>query len=249
MKHSATRALALLKTMNLRAVSSVRDLAADTGISKPSVVRLLAILIEDGYVQRSNKIGSYMLTENVLHLATGFRQDSVVERAARTPMDALTAQVGWPTALGMFEQGAMVVRYSTIPTSPLAWYRTTIHQRLPLLGSAMGVAFLAFSPQHVREELLASASLETSSPIDSIEERFQRVRAQGYAIRAGTAEHPTFSLSVPIRATGQLVAALSITIFGRAMTIDDAVTRYLGSLRDTAFDIGKRSTAPDQSMV
>jgi DNA-binding MarR family transcriptional regulator len=38
--------------MNLRPVSAVRELARDTIISKPSAVRLLAILIEDGFVQR-----------------------------------------------------------------------------------------------------------------------------------------------------------------------------------------------------
>ncbi len=233
MKHSATRALALLRAMNQRSVSSVRDLSAETAISKPSVVRLLAILIEDGYVQRASKGGTYMLTENVLQLASGFRRDVLIERAAGPPMEQLTAQVGWPTALGLFERGAMAIRYSTIPSSPLSWYRTTLYQRLPLLDSAMGLVFLAFAASHMRAELLLSASADVSVAERS-EERFEEIRTRGYAVRAPTFKHPTLSLSVPILSGAQFLAALSMTTFGRAMTVDNAVSRYLEPLRMAA---------------
>ena len=245
MKHSATRALVLLRAMNGRAVSSIRELAADTGISKPSVVRLLAILIEDGYVQRASKAGSYLLTEKVLQLAAGFRQDALIERAAGQPMEELTAQVGWPSALGLFEQGAMVVRYSTIPTSPLSWYRTTLHNRLPLLGSAMGLVFLAFATRPVREALIASALSSEVNGAELSEEYFESVRGHGYAFRAPTQEHPTFSLSVPLLDGQRLMAALSLTMFGPRIPADQAALRYLDQLRGAADTIVTRSGVRD----
>ncbi len=245
MKHSATRALALLKAMNQRAVSSVRDLAADTGISKPSVVRLLAILIEDGYVQHASKAGSYMLARDVLQLAAGFRSDALIERAAAPRMEELTTRVGWPAALGIFEQGAMVVRYSTIPTSPLSWYRTTLHHRLGLLDSAMGLVYLAFSDEHVRMALLPSAPSEEFGVSETCGERFEQVRARGYAIRAPTAKHPTLSLSVPLLHRTRVLAALSLTLFGRAMPAQEAVLRYLGPLRQSADAIIAQSLLND----
>jgi len=244
MMHSATRALALLRAMNLRSVSSVRDLAGDTGISKPSVVRLLAILIEDGYVQRASKAGSYMLTENVLQLSSGFRRDTALESAAGLPMEQLTKSIGWPAALGMFEQGMMMVRYSTIPTSPLSWYRTTLHQRLPLLHSAMGLVFLAFSNTKTRHSLLSLEPADELGEFVRSEERFGQIRERGYAIRIPTTEHPTFSLSVPLLAGDQVVAALSVTLFGRAMSADQAVERYLEKVRGTAEAILARSAKP-----
>ncbi len=245
MKHSATRTLALLKAMNQRAVSSVRDLAADTGISKPSVVRLLAILIEDGYVRRASKAGSYILARDVLQLAAGFRDDALIERAAAPRMEALTARVGWPAALGIFEQGAMVVRYSTIPTSPLSWYRTTLHHRLGLLESAMGLAYLAFSDEHVRTALLSSAPPEELGVFAPLKERLEQVKLRGYAIRVPTATHPTLSLSVPLLVRSRVLAALSLTLFGRAMPAQEAVLRYLGPLRQSADAIIARSLFDD----
>lgn len=241
MNHSATRALVLLRAMNQRAVSSVRDLAMETGISKPSVVRLLAILMEDGYVQRAGKPGSYMLTQNVLQLSAGFREDASIVREAGPQMEQLTAQVGWPAALGIFERGAMVVRYSTIPSSPLSWYRTTLHQRLALPDSAMGRAFLAFSTDPVRDALLSSGSPREGCEAEPSVKDFEQIRARGYAIRAPSAEHPTLSLSVPLLDGDQVLAALSVTLFGRTMSADEAASRYLAPLRATADAIVGRS--------
>ena len=241
MKHSATRALALLEAMNLRPVSAVRELAAATGISKPSVVRLLGILIDDGYVQRASKPGSYMLTRNVQRLSAGFRDDSNITRAAGPLMEELTREFEWPAALGMFEQGAMVVRYSTIPSSPIAWYRTTLYHRLPMLEFAMGLVYLAFSPAPVRAALLEAAGSDHVSPAERSEERFLQMRRQGYALRAPTANHPTLSIAVPLLLDGRVLAALSMTLFGRAIAADEAVARYLEPLRGAARAIVSQS--------
>ncbi len=240
MKHSATRALVLLKAMNQRAVSTVHDLAGQTGISKPSIVRLLGILIEDGYVQRAGKAGSYTLTGEVLQLASGYSQDTSIVRAAGPVMDKLTTEIGWPTALGLFEQGTMRVRQSTISTSPLSWYRTTLHQKLPLLSSAMGLVYLAFSTVPARRALICFAPSDGIGPAELSEERFEQIRERGFAVRPPTPEHPTFSISVPLLDGDRVIAALSVTLFARSMAFREAVVRYLRPLRATAETIVNR---------
>lgn len=245
-KHSASRALALIKAMNLRPVSSVRELASDTGISKPSVVRLLAILMEDGFVQRASGHGNYSLTREVEALSSGFRDDTTMARAAGPIMDALTADIQWPTALGFFEQGSMVVRYSTIPSSPLAWYRTTLYLRLPLLRSGMGQVFLAFSDPATRQVLLNAYNDEQVSPAEKSEQFFERVRERGYGLRAATMNHPTFSISVPIIVGNRIVGALSATIYARAMQIDEAIAKYVSPLKKAVADIISASGLADE---
>ena len=237
MKHSASRALALISAMNARSVSAVGELARETGISKPSVVRLLAILIEDGFVQRTSRAGSYSLTRQVLSLSSGFRDDTMLARAAAPVMQKLTGEIEWPTALGVFEAGAMVVRHSTIPSSPLAWYRTTLYLRLGLLGSAMGQIFLASCDASVRANLLDAFDHDDVSPAEKSEDHFEQVRTRGYGLRAASADHPTFSISVPILVGGGISGALSATIYARAMPIDQAVDRYLDRLRAAAAEI------------
>lgn len=234
--------------MNHRAVSSVRELAGETGISKPSVVRILGILIEDGYVQRSSKHGCYILTENVLQLAAGFRRDLLLEQFAGPLMTQLTSQISWPTALGIFERGTMVVRYSTIPSSPLSWYRTTLHQKLPMLTSAMGLVFLAYSTKSTRLALIEGAPKDGISASELSEERFAQIRLRGFAIRTATIEHPTFSISVPILENEHVLGALSITLYARSITVDEAVTRFLETLRTTAESISAQSKSRNGSV-
>lgn len=249
MKHSASRALTLLRALNLRPVSSVAELACETGISKPSIVRLLAILMEDGYVARAEKPGTYLVTPNVRSLAVGFREDISIVRAAGSVMEELTSLHHWPVALGLFEQGTMIVRYSTVPSSPMSWYRTTLNQRLHLLGSAMGRLHLAYSSPTVRRELLtmcmsrdddgdgrapedrrdhfAITAMGEQLSIEGWDARLTAIRQQGYAVRLPARDHPTLSLSVPLMSEQRMLAALSMTFFARAISVDLATRRFL----------------------
>lgn len=258
-KHSASRALALLRALNLRPVSSVAELARETGISKPSIVRLLAILMEDGYVARAERPGTYLVTPNVRSLAVGFRQDIAIVRAAGPVMEELTAQYHWPAALGLFEQGTMIVRYSTIPSSPMSWYRTTLNQRLHLLASAMGRLHLAYSPPMVRQYLLAMclsgdeeaagdelgnrheqlaiSAIGQDLTAEGWEAKLAAIRDQGYAVRLPVRDHPTLSISVPLLAEQRMLAALSMTFFARTVSVDEAIRSFLPGLTAAAVRI------------
>lgn len=237
-QHSASRAIAILRAMNLRPVSSVANLAAETGISKPSIVRLLAILMEDEYVERAAKPGTYMLTREVLRLSNGFQEGTALGHAAGPVLEDLTKLLEWPAALGMFEKDEMVIRYSTIPSSQLSWYRTTLYYRLALLESAMGLAYLAFSRRTVRDELLKLVLVkESASTPDRSEGRFDLIRQRGYALRLPTLEHPTTSLSVPLVLGEHVAACVSMTVFARSMSVETAVDRFLDPMRAAAAQI------------
>jgi IclR family mhp operon transcriptional activator len=239
MEHSAARALEILESLNRRPVSYVREIALETGISKPSVVRLLAILAEEGYVQRIDKAGAYTLTESVQKLSAGLREDHAALRAARPLMDALTAEIAWPLAFGVMEQRAMVVRYSTIPKSPMAWYRNTFGARLSLSNSGMGQAVLAFLPKAALRAALEEPEEDAVFSQDRFAQRpllmrLEEVRSRGYAMRPPGAEHRTASISVPILMDRHPVAALSVTIFGKAMTPEEAASRLVLPLQRLA---------------
>ena len=244
--HSASRAIAILRAMNLRPFSSVAHLACETGISKPSIVRLLAILMEDGYVERAAKAGAYSLTREVLRLSAGFRDDTAIVRAAGPVLEDLTARLEWPAALGMSERDEMVIRYSTIPSSQLSWYRTTLYYRLAVLESAMGLAYLAFSKPAIRNEVLRLVPVDSARPADRSEARFASIRERGYALRLPTPDHPTTSVSVPLILADDVAAALSMTVFARSISAEEAVRRLLGPMQAAAARIVELSRTPTQ---
>src|SRR5512138_1410532 len=54
---SVRRALEVLRTLNRLRIGTVSKLHAETGLPKPTVVRMLDTLIADGYVARDNMCG------------------------------------------------------------------------------------------------------------------------------------------------------------------------------------------------
>ncbi|MFO1468428.1 MAG: hypothetical protein U1F35_18620 [Steroidobacteraceae bacterium] len=73
----------------------------------------------------------------------------------------MTRRIRWPLALGTLDEDAIVVRYSTMPASPLAVQSTTLGHRPGLIESAMGLAYLAHCPANERAILLGVLSMTT----------------------------------------------------------------------------------------
>lgn len=246
MDHSAVKALAILQVMNRRPVSFVREISVETGISKPSVVRLLAILAQQGLVQRLDKSGAYIVTELVCGLASGFNEEVAVIRSAQRKLDEATANLMWPLAIGTYENGAMVVRYSTIGQSRVAWYRATFGARLSLRNSGMGQAYLsALTAQQCESVLVGEGPNDTFGGPEGdaigecLSEKLAAVRTRGYAVRAPSPGHSTTSVSVPIIFRGNPVGAVSITVYAKVMSAEDAGLRYHKDIEALAEAIAK----------
>ena len=67
------RAFAVLEALNRRRSTTLSLLAAETGLPRPTLVRLLQTLIELGYASRMSREAGYRLTDRVLTLAGGVR--------------------------------------------------------------------------------------------------------------------------------------------------------------------------------
>jgi len=72
---SVMRALQVLRTMNLREVTSVNDLHLALDLPRPSIIRLLKTLEHVGYVTHAPERGKYRLTPKVRELSAGVPAD------------------------------------------------------------------------------------------------------------------------------------------------------------------------------
>ncbi|MGR3455646.1 helix-turn-helix domain-containing protein [Pseudooceanicola sp.] len=68
---SVMRAMHVLRTMNLRDVTSVNDLHVALDLPRPSIIRLLKTLEHIGYVTHAPERGKYVLTPKVRELSEG----------------------------------------------------------------------------------------------------------------------------------------------------------------------------------
>ena len=237
---AVVRALRLLESLNHLPITSIAHLHRDTGIPKPSLVRLLQTLEFLGYVRHAAKPGHYLLTSKVRVLASGYHGEPRLVEVLAPLLDALTASIKWPAALAMPDQGAAVIRYSTVSSSPLALLHSTIGMRLSLLTRALGRAYLAFCEDEEREILIGLAGA-TDEPENaaaknrkSLDAMLDLVRRQGYALRDPKVRPVSNTLAVPVFDAQRVVGAIGVTWFASTMNEKEAVERYLSLLKKTA---------------
>lgn len=234
------RSLKLLEALNAAGTATLARLHTETGLPKPTLVRLLDTMIAAGYVRRVSRQAGYMLTERVLRLSSGFRHGDLVVEAARPFLSALTAEHKWPMGLATLDRDAMLVRLSTRHESPFAMDPDWLNRRLAILVSALGRAYIAFCPEEERRVLLAllrgSKSKMNAMARDEkyVAATIDGIAKRGYATTAPLRGDPAMGLAVPVMQGERVAACINIRYIGSAMSEGQAVERYLPALQRAA---------------
>lgn len=237
------RALQILRALNRQPVSTVDAIHKHTAIPKPTIVRLLQTLEADGLVRRAPQYGAYHLTSEVTALASGYHSEPRIVEASSAVCEALTQTLKWPVSVAVHDGDAMIVRYSTIPHSPLSFFHSTINMRLSLLTQALGRAFLAFCGPTEQDALIELLARSSSEPIAGQEAEIRRmlaqVREQGYALRDPRVRPESSTIAVPIFEGPRVVATIGLTWFSSALDAPQAVARFLPPLQQASQDISR----------
>ncbi len=244
------RALQILRAMNKQPVSSVAVIHQHTGIPKATIVRLLQTLQADGLVRHAPQYGSYYLTSEVTALASGYHSEPRIVEACSAVCEALTKTHKWPVSVAVHDGDAMIVRYSTIPNSPLSFFHSTINMRLSLVTQALGRAYLAFCTPTEQDALIELLVRASGEPVVGQEAGIRRMLAEvherGYALRDPRVRPDSATIAVPVFENERVVATLGLTWFSSTLTVDQAVARFLAPLQQGAIDISQAlaTTAP-----
>lgn len=232
------RTLLVLEELNRHDASRVSDLKLTTGIPAPSLVRILETLVHMGYVRQMSRMSGYCLTEKVHTLSAGFHGLPEVFEGARAAADEFTREMLWPVSIATLDVDAMVVRYSTIPASPLSHKQSTINRRLDMLTRAHGRAYLAFCPEeerlHIYELIVRSGQF--AGQVQELEAEMEavlaRARRLGVARRDSQIERETTTIAVPVWVGERLVATLGTTFFRTSVRDQAAIVRRLREAGD-----------------
>ena len=244
---SIVRALEVLSLISRDRGSTIAELHHDTGLPKPTLVRLLETLAAAGYVAKDEGRREYRVTHLVERLSVGFYGSPLIVEAAREDVLDLTRRLKWPITVAVLDNDAMVVLYSTVPESPMSPGRPPAFSRYRLLTRAHGRAFLAFCSDEQRELIVASL-LKSKHPEDRLAnspDNIARIIAQtrklGYAFRDPRVEpRLSMSLSVPIMARGDAIGSLSLTYYSSAMKQATAARRYVPEMQAAARSVERR---------
>ena len=141
----------------------------------------------------------------------------------------------------------MVIHDTTHRIAPLSIDRNMVGQELPILGSASGLAYIAFAPKAERETLLALLA-RSEDPHDALardpaeaSRLIAVTRRNGYALRQGGPIWPhTGALALPVRARGRVLGCINTVWMARAIGAKEGLSRCLEPLRETRDLIERR---------
>jgi IclR family mhp operon transcriptional activator len=210
------RSFAVLEALSHRRSTTLSMLTGETGLPRPTVVRLLHTLIALGYAAR------------VLGFAESIRFVDHLVDAAIPHMRGFTEEHGWPLYLATISQGAIVIRHSTAPESPMSFEGAGLNARRPVLISALGRVWLAFCPEEERRAILRDIGV-TRRQEAALEAVLERVRRDGIAFTQPPRPTRIHGMAVPIRRGSRMLGSLSMR-FPRSTMTEEVVARRFGRL-------------------
>jgi IclR family transcriptional regulator, mhp operon transcriptional activator len=236
-----SRGLAILHAINLShdGWATIAELSVTTGLHRTTVRRLLETLQTEGYVRRSVSDDSYRLNQKIRQLSDGFTDDEWISEVANPVLGELLQKVIWPSDLCTLDGDSMLVRETTHRFSALSFHRAMIRQRMPLLFTSAGRAYLAYCSHEERQQLLGlliaghdeQANFARNQVL--VEQMLEKVRLQGYASNEGEwkKQAKIAAIALPIRHHGNVLASINIVFLKKAMHINEAAERYLPVLK------------------
>ncbi|MFD2422453.1 IclR family transcriptional regulator [Amycolatopsis pigmentata] len=250
MSQSLDRGLRLLGVLARRA-STLDELAAELGVHKTTVLRLLRTLESQHFVHRQG-IRHYRLGSAVFDLSHRALEDRDVRRSAAAALADLNARTGHTVHLATYEDGEVVYVDKYEGRHSVRMY-SRIGLRAPLHCTAVGKVLVAALDPPRRAEVAASLEYPRltentlSGPDDYLAE-LRRVAAQGYAV--DNAEHEDFihCVAAPVRGPGGVVlAAVSLSV-PRVLLDFDGLLALLPDLRAAAREASVHSGWIDEGL-
>lgn len=242
-----SRGIAVLQAINRNGALSLTEIARNADIPHPTATRIVRTLMEEGLIEQEPSRKRYRPTALIQTLSCGFQNHDQLVMIARPHIVRLTREIDWPISVVTRVGQVMVVRDSTSTLTSLTFTNYYPGWQVPLLPSASGRAYFAHASAEEREELLKQYRHKQQG-IDSLTlrefesgEAVEKIRAQGYAAvtRTHYSANPgkTSSLAVPLFQREALLGSLAMVFFANALSIPDAIKRFLEPLRETAKQI------------
>lgn len=242
---SVDRALLVLEILATMGQAGVTEIAAELGVHKSTVSRLIAVLESRGYVEQATERGKYRLGFTIARLARAGSGQLDLVKLGQDVCDALAPDVGETTNLAILDDDRIVNIVETIGPEQIS-LRTWVGQSCPAHATSSGKVLLAaLDPADLHARL--SASLESFTPntvvtLPDLERELAEVRDRGWASVVEELEIGLNAVSAPVHdADSNVVAALSVSgpayrlspdrffeIAKRTATAADVISRRLG---------------------
>ncbi|MEN3537129.1 IclR family transcriptional regulator C-terminal domain-containing protein [Microbispora sp. ZYX-F-249] len=220
-----------------RPVMSLTEVAAATGLARPTARRILLTLQELGYARPEQ--GGFALTPRVLELGVSYVRSTGLWEVARPHLERLVAQTNESSSIAQLD-GSDIVYVARVAVPKIVALSVQIGTRFPALQTSLGKVLLAALPPDELERVLAEPSRSGIEPRwrPGRQERdamLREVRAKGWALTDEQLALGIRSVAAPLRdGSGKVIAAVNVNSHAAETSLDKLTGEHLPLLLTTA---------------
>ncbi|NBJ70155.1 MULTISPECIES: IclR family transcriptional regulator [Clostridia] len=195
---------------------SLKEIAEQAGMPKPTTYRLLTALEQKGYVSRvkSGEGGKYRLGLKLLELGSLVANRIEIREIALPYMQALAKDLNEVVHLVIVNREQATYIEKVESTRALRLY-TKVGKSVPLYLGSGPKLLLAYLPEEKQHEIVRQSELRSMHRLVKQEELLQelrQIRESGFAYSVGEQDEDTTGVSYPIfNHHSHMIAALAIS--------------------------------------
>jgi IclR family transcriptional regulator, pca regulon regulatory protein len=234
-----------------RPTMTLTEVAASTGLARPTARRILLTLAELGYVRAVD--GGFALTPRVLELGVAYVRSQGLWDVARPHLERLVARTNESSSVAQLD-GSDIVYVARVAVPKIVGLSVQIGSRFPALPTSLGKVLLAALPDDEVDRVLAQPTRSGLVPRwqpDKAERDavLREVRARGWAVTDEQLALGIRSVAAPLRdGSGRVVAAVNVNAHAAetpvARLLEDHLPRLLQVAGDISADFARLGTVP-----
>jgi IclR family transcriptional regulator, KDG regulon repressor len=241
---SVKNALRVLRTFSMdKPERKVTEIAAELGLGKSTVSRLLATLASEGFVIKDPDTQEYRLGLTILGLNTVATSCLEINRASQPILERLVQMVGETAHVATLE-GMDVVYLSKVECKHPVQILTHIGRRNPLHCTSSGKVMLAYQKEdviqhYIEERGLKKYTVTTITDPADFRQVLKTIKEQEYSTSIEELREGVSSVSAPIRDySGKVVYA--INVIGPSHRMNPHDVSIINKLKSAAHDISEQ---------
>ena len=194
----------------------VTRLAEQVGLTKSTVHRLLATLVNMNYVTKDEETDKYKIGLQILFLSRNLLNDNDVITVAKPHLEKLSLEVNETVHLCIENLGE-IVYVDKIDSNQTVRMFSRIGSRAPMYCTAVGKVLLSGMEQDKVESVISKTEFIAKTPTtitskEELIEEIQKIKKEGYALDNAENEESLRCIAAPIYDhNGKMIASFSIS--------------------------------------
>ncbi|NTU59801.1 MAG: IclR family transcriptional regulator [Deltaproteobacteria bacterium] len=238
------RAIAVLNTFSFKNPDlTLKEITDKTGLSKPTVFRILSTLEPHNYVALDHSSGRYRLGSRIMELGGVVNSSITLRKVARPRLTDLQVDTGATVLLGALMDDELVYIGKRETDGPIRIASDVGWRRSPHFGM-LGMVLMAYKDRAEVDRLLAKSPLIPHTRFSILDrdrflERLEDVKKCGYLLEFNEAIEGAWGVAAPVRdAAGTVVAALGTTL-PLVERSDSRIAEVVAAVRKRAAEVSR----------